>query len=225
MRMLSMIFVLAGIAIASSSSSDPAFHKELKQFAAEYKKWGRVDDEARWAPELCRMPLPPKTYVSKSEDETTHGRKLYSLFAKDRNSFLKLSEQKSVSAGQVIVKQSWIPEEIEGDAAETARKQFHLDTTRWVRVSGQVKPMGSRTEHDHFAPYALKDDKVFKGTKQADLFLMYKVDAATPDTDQGWVYGTVTPDGKTVTSAGKVQSCMACHAEAKVDRLFGLASK
>jgi hypothetical protein len=38
----------------------------------------------------------------------------------------------------------------------------------------------------------------------------------------GWVYGTVAPDG-TVTSAGRVASCMGCHTpSAKHERLFGL---
>jgi hypothetical protein len=53
---------------------------------------------------------------------------------------------------------------------------------------------------------------------------MMKLDPATPNTDAGWVYGTVTPDGKTVTSSGKVETCLKCHVEAPGDRLFGIAS-
>ena len=34
--------------------------------------------------------------------------------------------------------------------------------------------------------------------------------------------GTLTPDGKTVTSAGKVKTCMGCHTENTTDRMFGL---
>lgn len=59
-------------------------------------------------------------------------------------------------------------------------------------------------------------------TKQADLFIMFHTDAKTPGTDEGWVYGTVTSDGKRVTSAGMVQSCMRCHKAAPHGRLFGL---
>jgi hypothetical protein len=54
---------------------------------------------------------------------------------------------------------------------------------------------------------------------------MLKLDPTTSGTVAGWIYGTVTPDGKTVTSAGKVESCMKCHEEAKGDRLFGLSSR
>ena len=41
--------------------------------------------------------------------------------------------------------------------------------------------------------------------------------------DDGWVYGTVAVDGS-VTSAGRVASCMGCHDESAThERLFGLA--
>jgi hypothetical protein len=51
---------------------------------------------------------------------------------------------------------------------------------------------------------------------------MFKLDPSTPGTDRGWAYGTVTADGKQVTSAGRVESCMRCHRKAPHDRLFGL---
>ena len=40
----------------------------------EYKTYGRVDDELRWAPFLCRMPLPGIPRQSASRDAATHGR-------------------------------------------------------------------------------------------------------------------------------------------------------
>ncbi len=42
---------------------------------------------------------------------------------------------------------------------------------------------------------------------------MMKLDEKTPYTAEGWVYTTVSPDGKTVPSAGKLASCMKCHQE------------
>jgi len=61
-----------------------------------------------------------------------------------------------------------------------------------------------------------------KPVKQNSIFIMTKLEPNTKDTDNGWVYGTVTPDGKTVTSCGRVESCMECHVQCKNDRLFGL---
>jgi hypothetical protein len=54
------------------------------------------------------------------------------------------------------------------------------------------------------------------------LFLMMKT--GEPDSDDGWIYATATPDGKSITSWGKLASCMECHQSAKHDRLFGLTS-
>ncbi len=52
------------------------------------------------------------------------------------------------------------------------------------------------------------------------LFVMMKV-AESEDTDGGWIYGTLSPDHQ-VTSAGRVASCIECHAAAPHERLFGL---
>jgi hypothetical protein len=72
------------------------------------------------------------------------------------------------------------------------------------------------------APNAAQNAHRYRAGKQGPLFIMYKLDADTPETDKGWVYGTLSSDGKHVTSAGRVASCMACHQDAPHDRLFGL---
>lgn len=187
-----------------------AFETELRQASKEYKAWGRVDDEARWAPLYCRMPNPGAARFSVSKDEETHGQKLYSLFAKKHDAYVGVAKSKAAPVGQVIVKESWIPEEMaDMKPGETDRKK--------IIVSGR------ETEtQDHFYPYASKDGKVFKASKQSGLYIMMKLDPKTAGTDEGWVYGTLSADGKQVTSAGKVVSCMKCHQDAKYDRQFGL---
>ena len=176
-------------------ANDAAFHSALLNIAKEYASYGRVDDEARWAPYLCRTPNPSVARISASKDSDTHGSKLYFLFVKQRDAYLKLGEQ----SVQVIVKEGWTPKEVPPD-------------TKTVAQPGE-----------HYVPFAKKDGKVFHADSKSALFIMYKLDPKTAGTDDGWVYGTVTSDGKTVTSAGRVSSCMGCHQEAKVDRLFGLS--
>lgn len=161
--------------------NDPVFHKQLLQIAAEYQTYGKVDDMSRWAPWLCGPPPPPKARQSMSGDESTHGKKVYFLFAKNRDSYVKFEPG---DVGQVIVKESWLPDATDG-----------------------VDP-NSRT-----AP---------KPVTQTDLFIMFRTDPKTANTDEGWVYGTVTSDGKMVTSAGRVASCMGCHVSAPHGRLFGI---
>jgi hypothetical protein len=202
----------AGVPVESPpppKADPPAFEAELKDVAAKYAAWGRVDDLHRWAPELCRVPPPPSARFSASKDEATHGKKLYSVFAKDRHAYAKIAKLKTAPVGQIVVKQSWVPEEVSGKEAETAR----------VNADKAAKELPIGRE---FNPYVIRDGKVYKAAKQSDLFVMLKLDPATSNTDHGWVYGTVTPDGKTATSGGRVESCMKCHTEAKTDRLFGM---
>jgi len=192
--------------------SDPAkpFMKELKQIAKDYTAWGRVDDEARWGPLSCRLPKPSVSRFSASKDADTHGQKLYSMFAKNREDYAFLKWQ---SMGQIIVKESWVPEET------TEVKPGDIDTKK--TVNDGIRP---RIDGQYY-PYATKGDKVFKASKFAGLYIMMKVDPKSPDADEGWVYGTISADLKTVTASGKIESCMKCHQDAKSDRLFGLPAK
>src|SRR5262245_53486232 len=75
-------------AIIKVDGKDVSLIGELHQLPKEYEKWGRVDDEAHWAPWLCRMPAPGMARFSKSDDADTHGQKLYSLFARDRHDYI-----------------------------------------------------------------------------------------------------------------------------------------
>lgn len=75
---------------------------------------------------------------------------------------------------------------------------------------------------DRFLPYARTNGKLYRAWGKEGLFILFKLDPQTPGTDEGWVYGTVTADGKQVTSAGRVEACMSCHQRAPYDRLFGM---
>jgi len=143
---------------------------------------------------------PPPPLITASNDSATHGRKLYWLFVKKLPPNCGPGEYTVDGAlnpvGQVV--EAWLPEEIndEGQAAD-------LKENECVR----------------------RDGHLYRAATKSGLFIMYKLDPKTPDTDEGWVYGTVSADGKTVTSAGRVQSCMNCHQDAPHDRLFGVAKK
>jgi len=206
-----------------SASENEPFSEDLLKAAREYRTWGRVDDEMRWAPTLCRSPNPGRVYESASQDDETHGQKLYSLFARKRNDYVALKNGEGVAVGQTIVKQSWVAEEIT-DPKERPGKQIDFEKVIRTPVSKSGGRQQQRNEEgDHFYPYVWKGEKVFKAKEQSDLFIMMKFDSETPGTDAGWIYGTVTPDGKKVVSVGKIESCMKCHEEARKERLFGLA--
>jgi hypothetical protein len=200
---------------AGAAGEDPParpgepFHARLVEIAKTYKSYRHVDfAEAAWAPGLCRAPIPYRDFrpgevrPSGSKDADTHGQKLYFLFARNRDAYLNAAARPQAE-GQVIVKESWTPRE----ATEEERTRYLSQD--FVRNHEGV-------------PFARKDGKLYRTDKQGDLFIMFKTAADKEGSDHGWVYGTVTPDGKTVTSAGRVESCMKCHQSAKHDRLFGL---
>jgi hypothetical protein len=188
--------LLASLALSGCGNGAPTFHERARAIAAEYQQWGRVDDELRWAPFLCRLPSPGIAWFSKSEDATTHGQKLYSVFAKHRTAY-----PAGPHTDQVIVKQSWTAERAEG---------VTFDPTSARQPTA-----------DHFYPYAQKDGTVYRAATPAGLYIMFKVDPATPDTDAGWVYATLSPANQ-VTASGRIASCIRCHERAEHERLFGV---
>jgi hypothetical protein len=180
-----------------------ALVQDALAFAAAYTAWGRVDDELRWAPDLCRIPYPGIVRQSGSDDPATHGQKLYSVFAKNHAAY-----PRGPHTGQVIVKQSWKAELVSGNGTEAG---FNPGS---YRSDGGI-------ESDHFYPYATKDGAVYRASEPAGLYLMWKVEPATDDSDEGWIYATITTAGQ-VTAAGRVSSCMGCHEMADHERLFGV---
>jgi hypothetical protein len=183
----------------SSRNVEILIHQRLLKIAGEYKSYGRPNSQVKWAPGLCRAPAPseatPKIQFSKSDSSKTHGQKLYFLYARDAKAYKAVATQAS-PANQVLVKESF--------------KAIEAPFDQGVATIN--------------LPLAQRDGKYYHAGKKNGLFIMFKVELYVPasKTDNGWLYGTVSADGKTVTSSGRIASCMKCHAEAPHDRLFGL---
>ena len=196
-----------------------AFHGRLLEIARSYEEYGRLQPDLGFAPIPCAPAISThvggvsRPSLSASQDTATHGRKLYWLFAKQSNGGSYVPQSGPSPVGQVVVKEAWTAEEVEDRGLADTRVVRKVK----VRRGGQLVD-----EVDGFVPYARQDGRVYHAAQKAALFIMYKLDPQTPGTDEGWVYGTVTPDGQEVTSAGRVESCMSCHRDAPHGRLFGL---
>jgi hypothetical protein len=198
---------------AAGDSIDERFTGDVKAAFASYRAWGRVDDELRWAPFLCRLPNPGRPAMSAAK-EGGHARKLYSLFAKDRASYIAgggADSGAASSVGQAIVKESYLPEVVQTGALPG------------VTTHGRTVVDGTQAEADHFDPYVKADGVTYHAGVVAGIYVMLRRDPKTTGTDDGWVYGTLRPNGE-VTSAGRVPSCMRCHTT-KSGRLFGSAPR
>lgn len=186
---------------------DARFTDEVRAVLAAYEAWGRVDDEMRWAPWLCRMPMAASARWSESGHADTHGAKLYTLYALDPVGYgaqrSAMGEPAKLSGlSQVIVKESFAPEPLEGDGKSAAWNPHGIGEHR-------LRP-------------AEKDGRQFVAGERRGLYIMMKTEGAAEGTDAGWVYATVDADMATVTAVGVIDSCAGCHAEAGDDRLFGL---
>lgn len=195
------VFKPGPLTAAMLEGGTATYHAPLLAAATSYKDYGNLDDIMRWAPGLCRRPPSARIRESASNDEGTHGKKLYWLYAKDRDAYLKAGKGVVQPVGQVLVKEAFV--------AQPGRGDGDPQQDGW-------KPL---------TPIVERDGKAYHAGAREALYIILKLDPKTPGTDQGWVYGTLTPDGKTVTSAGRVASCMQCHTENTNDRMFGLAPR
>lgn len=191
---------------ASTTESPGAFDARVLDAVRAYETYPRVSDQPAWSPVFCRMPPTAGALVSHAQDAGAHGRKLYHLFAKDEESYRggadahlgvqPLAPLSPAPVGQVLVKEAWVPERVE----------------RVPEFDGRGLPR----------ELATLDGTLYRRGEPHGLFVMLKLDPATPGTDEGWIYATLSPDRTRITAAGRVESCMRCHVDAPHDRQFGM---
>lgn len=172
----------------------------LLEIAAEYAMYGVVDSKFSWVRTLCREWEPPGR-VSGSEDPATHGNKLYLLYARDWDAYVKGIER-AQPAGQVIVKEAW-------ESRESDKPDF--SGVGFTDIDGNSKPESRPVKMEP----AKKNGRWHMPTKKHALFIMLKA-------EDGWRYGTVSGDGKRVFQSGVISSCASCHRKVEPDSLFGL---
>ena len=180
--------------------NEPEFHDVLIAAAEDYLRFGMVNSIAKPAPADCMPAGPdsPQPFMSQSEHEASHGKKLYFLFAKEIGHYVN-PEGDPAPVGQVVVKEAWTS----SPSNPAARNLVNHAS-------------GNRVN-----PRAVVGDQTLEIGQRQNFFVMAKLAKNTPKTDQGWVYGIVEADTKKVLASGKVASCMSCHVEAANDRLFG----
>lgn len=186
--------------------NDPALHGTLRAIAAQQTLFYRADG-LWWAPFDCRAPPDDGPLVSSAPEGVAHGRKLYTLRIADFVAYAQATGSDATPKGH----------------AHTAQT---IDGVSQAVVKVSYEPLTEKPEHPiAFGVGSVTDHgTTYWPGRPRDLFIMYQPTTAGADieTDAGWLYGTVSPDGKTVTSAGKVVSCMHCHARAPHGRLFGV---
>jgi hypothetical protein len=203
LRWMSIVWLASAAAAADPSPRDLEL---IGRAAGAYLAWGRVDERPNVALVLCAAPPPgsPAHGVASrvrrsAAKDAPHDRKLYYLWASDRAAYL--DRRRAVPDGFAIVKEAFAAVPAKAPVASAVAPAY-----------GQAPPPVDWVIDDH-------GERLTTG-KRKDLFVMVKLGGDAADTDAGWIYGTVAPDGK-VTSAGRVSTCMGCHADQE-RRLFGV---
>jgi hypothetical protein len=218
--------LINAIAAQADRTPDAAKLQSLfKTIARDYESWGHVEGDASWGyrfgPPLCRGPGGPTARISDSADSPTHGRKLYTVYARRRTPYRNLWFENRIRTVQpttrpdgsiVPVVESLPPEDLASPIGQVVVKES-FEPIANGKASENASSWGMR---------AAKDGTYYIPGKRGELFIMAFVGTDVAGTDAGWLYGTVTPDGQTVTSAGIIQNCANCHDTAPHGRLFGL---
>ena len=180
--------------------NEPEFHELLIEASKDYLYFGMVNSVALPAPAACAPADSgtPKPFMSESEHESSHGKKLYFLFAKEIGHYVT-PKGTPAPVGQVVVKEAWT-----SSPSNPAARNLVKHAS------------GNRVN-----PRATFGDQTLEIGQRQNFFVMAKLAKDTPKTDQGWVYGVVDSDTREVLASGKVASCMSCHTTAANDRLFG----
>lgn len=223
-----------GSSDAAKSSSTPMpgptteqladWTKRLERLAAGYQGLSRVDDMSRWAPTACRAPVRPARATRSAADPkaAAHGQKIYALWAKDVRSYGRLSglllQEWSLDGRERLAK----VEGIDGCAQVVVKEAFEAVEMAASEADAPLDGANGHARWSAMRPASQAGKRYRPGTPKG-LFVMMQLDAPTPAADEGWIYGTVAPDG-VVTGVGRMEACMACHRAAPHGRLFGLAS-
>jgi hypothetical protein len=196
--------ILATLTLApagSEGTGEPAILDAAARYAKEYT---RVSDRSRWAPEMC-VPPADRAFISGSEDAATHGGKLYLLFTNEPDWYLSLAPPPEVPAQQPDASATKEPPPVGATVVKESWTAIELDA-----------------DEKHDGPVAEKEGKTYRRGQRRELFVMRYSGADAPNTDAGWTYAVVSPDGSRVVESGAIASCVECHARAPHGRMFGL---
>lgn len=165
----------------------------LREIAASYERWHLVDEVPNPAGVDCTVGFLGGPHLSGSDPASAHVDKVFYLYAFDVAAYWR-----SVGA-----------------RPERGPEPSAIDPLIWAAGVRQVLVKES------FTPRRLEHS--FRAGKPTGLFVMAQFEGAPAGTDDGWIYGTISPSGR-VTSAGVIDKCVGCHAQ-QPDRVFGLPTR
>lgn len=173
---------------------------EVRSTATQYRDWERITGTMQWAPTLCIEPPSSSPRFSETPPGTTHGRKLFHLYASDPDAYDSVLNDRDDGRALALVKEVRLPIVLPG-SGDFASLRRH--DAAGIAVSPE-------------------DGRRYTPGEVVALFIMSRSeDVDRQGKDDGWVYGIVDPDEQRVIEAGLIESCVGCHRQAPHGRVFG----
>jgi hypothetical protein len=194
----------------------PAWEQTLLSIAQRYPQFRLASPEPAWAIASCRLVSPGEMtgVPSRSDDQRTHGSKIYKLWVSDFDAYKRLSRVEPRDKNAPLPDPAVIEKPI---VSAPVGLTLVKETFESVEVPRTEEPKPNPYRRD----LVVDGDRAFRQGAPAELFIMTKLDPKTPDTDNGWVYAVVSTDCKSVLRSGRIESCMNCHEQTTRDRLYG----
>jgi hypothetical protein len=189
--------------------------KAILDVAGRYTTFRMATPWPMWALASCRAldPTEISGVPSRSDDQRTHGEKLYKLWVSDHDAYLRVSGMEPRGDKHPAADAKVAPAMASSPVGQTLVKE----TFQSIAVPKSEEPKPNPYRRD----LVVDGDRAFRQGAPAELFIMTKLDPKTPDTDNGWVYAVVSTDRKSVLRSGRLASCMRCHEQTTRDRLYG----
>lgn len=186
----------------------------ILDIARQYSQYHLASPWPAWTIASCRVVMPGEVpgVPSRSDDQRTHGDKIYKLWVSNNDSYWRLCGFNPKRHSMDTLEKSAQPLTASPNGQTLVKETFAS-----IPVPASEEPKPNPYRHD----LIVDGDKAFRQGAPAELFIMTKVDPKTPDTDNGWIYAVVSTDRKTVLRSGRIESCMHCHEQTMRDRLYG----
>jgi hypothetical protein len=203
MKKLATAFLLIlSVFLLSMTLRRSGVDDELLRISNEYTSYSLYNTQNYWTIALCEPHIDMGSrgdtlHISLAEPKKSpHGDKLYKLYVKDEMAYTNQLEKQPV--GQVIIKEVW-----------NVRPVLDVDSATQDLVP---------------AMRSMNDGRFYTPTTRKTLFIMYKTQPSE-ENDEGWWYGIVDiekgVEHAQVLESKKINRCIQCHQQNKIDRIFG----
>lgn len=197
-----LAIVFSGFLLSWTFRYQLTVDEELIRITNEYQTYSLYNTMDHWTIAFCEPYVAPgirgdTLHMSHADSKKSpHGDKIYKLYVKDEAAYSnRLDKQPE---GQVLIKEVW-----------NVRPVMSADSV----TNGQLNALRS-----------MKDGWYYLPTTRKALYIMYKT-KPSKENDEGWWYGIVDieqgAENAKVIESMKINRCIKCHQQNKVDRIFG----